>query len=143
MDNTFKQDLLASAKHLNQKLALDPTEDDIENLLNPLDINDIVINPTGACPIHFSYNYNNIDFTYGQNLAQSEGKLQASIRAFHNKPKAYLSVGSSVLNISSNSDISITLKQGCPCPLDKIVQLTEQLEENVYETLDNLGLLAY
>ena len=143
MDNTFKQDLLASAKHLNQKLALDPTEDDIENLLKPLDIDDIVINPTGACPIHFSYNYNNVDFTYGQNLAQSEGKLQASIRAFHNKPKAYLSVGSSVLSISSNSDISITVKQACSCPLNKIVQLTEQLEEDIYDTLDNIGLIAY
>lgn len=143
MDNTFKQDLLASAKHLNQKLALDPTEDDIENLLKPLDIDDIVINPTGAYPIHFSYNYNNVNFTYGQNLAQSEGKLQASIRAFHNKPKAYLSVGSSVLSISSDSDISITVKQACSCPLDEIVQLTKQLKEEVYETLDNLGLLAY
>lgn len=143
MDNTFKQDLLASAKHLNQKLALDPTEDDIENLLNPLDIDNIVINPTGTCPIHFSYNYNNVDFTYGQNLAQSEGKLQANIRAFHNKPKAYLSVGSSVLSISSNSDISITVKQACSCPLNKIVQLTEQLEEDIYDTLDNLELLTY
>ena len=143
MDNTFKQDLLASAKHLNQKLALDPTQDNIENLLKPLDINDIVINPTGACPIHFSYNYNNIDFTYGQNLAQSEGKRQASIRAFHNKPKAYLSVGSSVLSISSDSNISITVKQTCSCPLDKIVQLTEQLEKDIYDTLDNLGLIAY
>lgn len=143
MDNIFMQNLIKDAKHLNQKLVSNPTEEDIENLLNPLDIDDIVINPTGACPIHFSYNYNNIDFTYGQNLAQSEGKLQASIRAFHNKPKAYLSVGSSVLSIASNSNISITVKQACSCPLDKIVQLTEQLEEDVYETLDNLGLLAY
>lgn len=143
MDNIYLENLIKSAKHLNQKLALNPTEDYIEKLLNPLNIDDIVINPTGACPIHFSYNYNNIDFTYGQNLAQSEGKLQASIRAFHNKPKAYLSVGSSVLSISSNSDISITVKQACSCPLDKIVQLTEQLEEDVYETLDNLGLLTY
>lgn len=143
MNNTFKQDLLTSAKHLNQKLVSNPTEEDIENLLNPLDIDDIVINPTGACPIHFSYNYNNIDFTYGQNLAQSEGKLQASIRAFHNKPKAYLSVGSSVLIIASNSNISITVKQTCSCPLDKIVQVTEQLEEDIYDTLDNLGLLTY
>ena len=116
MDNIFKQNLLASANHLDQELALNPTEEYIEKLLNPLDIDDIVINPTGACPIHFSYNYNNVDFTYGQNLAQSEGKLQASIRAFHNKPKAYLSVGSSVLSISSDSDISITnpRSQGCP-----------------------------
>lgn len=143
MDNIFMQNLIKDAKHLNQKLALDPTQDDIKNLLKPLDIDDIVINPTGACPIHFSYNYNNVDFTYGQNLAQSEGKLQASIRAFHNKPKAYLSVGNSVLSISSNSDISITIKQACSCPLNEIVQLTEQLEEDVYDTLDNLGLLAY
>lgn len=143
MDNSFKQDLLASAKHLDQKLALNPTEEDIENLLSPLDIDDILINPTGACPIHFSYNYNNIDFTYGQNLTQSEGKLQASIHAFHNKPKAYLNVGNSVLSISSDSDISITIKQACSCPLDEIVQLTEQLEEDVYDTLDNLGLLTY
>ena len=143
MDNIYLEKLIKSAKHLNQKLALDPTEDDIEKLLDPLDIDDIVINPTGACPIHFSYNYNNVDFTYGQNLAQSEGKLQASIRAFHNKPKAYLSVGSSVLSISSNSDISITVKQACSCPLNKIIQLTEQLEEDIYDTLDNLGLLTY
>ena len=143
MNNIYLQNLIKSAKHLDQELALNPTEEDIENLLNPLDINDIVINPTGACPIHFSYNYNNIDFTYGQNLAQSEGKLQANIRAFHNKPKAYLSVGSSVLSISSDSNISITVKQTCSCPLNKIVQLTEQLEEDIYDTLDNLGLLTY
>lgn len=143
MDNIFMQNLIKDAKHLNQKLALDPTEDEIEKLLDPLDIDDIVINPTGACPIHFSYNYNNVNFTYGQNLAQSEGKLQASIRAFHNKPKAYLNVGSNVLSISSDSDISITVKQTCSCPLDEIVQLTEQLEEDIYDTLDNLGLLTY
>lgn len=143
MDNIYLKNLIKSTKHLNQELALNPTEESIENLLKPLDIDDIVINPTGACPIHFSYNYNNIDFTYGQNLAQSEGKLQASIRAFHNKPKAYLSVGSSILNISSDSNISITVKQACSCPLNKIVQLTEQLEEDIYDTLDNLGLLAY
>ena len=143
MDNIFKQNLLASANHLDQELALNPTKEYIEKLLNPLNIDDIVINPTGACPIHFSYNYNNVDFTYGQNLAQSEGKLQASIRAFHNKPKAYLSVGSSVLSISSDSDISITVKQACSCPLNEIVQLTEQLEEDIYDTLDNLGLIAY
>lgn len=143
MNNIYLQNLIKSAKHLNQELALNSTEESIENLLKPLDIDDILINPTGACPIHFSYNYNNIDFTYGQNLAQSEGKLQASIRAFHNKPKAYLSVGSSVLSISSDSNISITVKQACSCPLNKIVQLTEQLEEDIYDTLDNLDLIAY
>lgn len=143
MDNIYSEKLLKSAKHLDQELALNPTEDYIEKLLNPLDIDDIVINPTGACPIHFSYNYNNIDFTYGQHLSQSEGKLQASIRAFHNKPKAYLNVANSVLSISSDSNISITLKQGCPCSFENIVQLTEALEENVYDTLDDLGLIAY
>lgn len=143
MDNIYLQNLIKSAKHLNQKLALNPTEEDIENLLNPLDIDDIVINPTVSNPIQFSYSYNNIDFTFVQHLSESQGRLQASIFAFHNKPKAYLSVGSSLLSISSDSDISITVKQACSCPLDNIVQLTEQLKEDVYDTLDNLGLLAY
>lgn len=143
MDNIYLQNLIKSAKHLNQKLALNPTEEDIENLLNPLDIDDIVINPTVSNPIQFSYSYNNIDFTFVQHLSESQGRLQASICAFHNKPKAYLSVGSSLLSISSDSDISITVKQACSCPLDNIVQLTEQLKEDVYDTLDNLGLLAY
>jgi len=67
----------------------------------------------------------------------------ASICAFHNKSKAYLNVDNSLLSVSSDSNISITIKQGSPCPLDKIVQLTEQLEEDVYNTLDNLGLIAY
>ena len=88
MDNIYLQNLIKSAKHLNQKLALNPTEEDIENLLNPLDIDDILINPTGACPIHFSYNYNNIDFTNprsqgcprfqsGEELVNSVGKINA------------------------------------------------------------------
>lgn len=143
MDNTFKQKLLTSANHLNQKLALNPTEDDIENILDPLDIDDILIKPTSDHWIHFSYNYNNIDFVYEQNLLESQGRLQASIRAFHNKSKAYLNVDNSILSISSDSNISITLKQGSPCTLNNIVQLTEQLEEDIYDTLDNLGLIAY
>lgn len=134
---------LKKDKTLKQKLASNPTEDDIENLLDPLDIDDILIKPTSDHWIHFSYNYNNIDFAYEQNLSESQGKLQASISAFHNKSKAYLNVDNSILSISSDSDISITLKQGSPCYLDNITQLTEQLEENIYDTLDNLGLIAY
>lgn len=134
---------LKKDKTLKQKLASNPTEDDIENLLDPLDIDDILIKPTSDHWIHFSYNYNNIDFAYEQNLLESQGRLQASIRAFHNKSKAYLNVDNSILSISSDSNISITLKQGSPCTLNNIVQLTEQLEEDVYDTLDNLGLIAY
>lgn len=130
-------------KTLNQKLASNPTEDDIENLLDPLDIDDILIKPTSDHWIHFSYNYNNIDFAYEQNLSESQGRLQASICAFHNKPKAYLNIDNSILSISSDSNISITIKQSSPCSLNDIVQLTEQLEEDVYDTLDNLGLIAY
>lgn len=143
MNNNFKQDLLASAKHLNQNLMSNLTENDIENLLDPLDIDDILVKSTSDHWIHFSYNYNNIDFAYEQNLSESQGRLQASICAFHNKSKAYLTVDNSILSISSDSNISITLKQGSPCPLDDIVQLTEQLEEDIYDTLDNLGLIAY
>lgn len=142
MDNIFMQNLIKNAKHLNQKLMSNPTEDDIENLLDPLDIDDILVKPTSDHWIHFSYNYN-IDFAYEQNLSESQGRLQASIRAFHNKSKAYLNVDNSILSISSDSNISITLKQGSPCTLNNIVQLTEQLEEDVYDTLDNLGLIAY
>ena len=143
MDNIFMQNLIKDAKHLNQELALNPTEESIENLLKPLDIGDIVINPTVTNPIQFSYSYNNIDFTFVQHLSETQGKLEAKICAFHNKPKAYLIVRHGTLNISSDSDISITLKQNTSCCLDDIVQLTEQLEKDVYDTLDNLGLLAY
>lgn len=134
---------LKKDKTLKQKLASNPTEDDIENLLDPLDIDDILIKPTNNQWIHFSYNYNNVDFAYEQNLSETQGRLMASIRASHNKSKAYLNVDNSILSISSDSNISITIKQGSPCSLDNIVQLTEQLEENVYDTLDNLGLIAY
>ena len=137
------QNLIKDAKHLNQKLMSNPTEDDIENILDPLDIDDILVKPTSDHWIHFSYNYNNIDFAYEQNLLESQGRLQASISAFHNKSKAYLNVDNSILSISSDSNISITLKQGSPCTLNNIVQLTEQLEEDVYDTLDDLGLIAY
>lgn len=143
MDNTFKQNLITSANHLNQKLAPNPTEDDIENLLNPLDIDDILVKATSNHWIHFSYNYNNIDFAYEQNLLESQGRLQASICAFHNKSKAYLNVDNSILSVSSDNNISITIKQGSLCSLDDIVQLTEHLEEDIYDTLDNLGLIAY
>lgn len=143
MNNNFKQDLLASSKHLNQKLALNPTEDDIENILDPLDIDDILVKPTSDHWIHFSYNYNNIDFAYEQNLLESQGRLQASIRAFHNKPRAYLIVRHGTLNISSDSNISITLKQDSSCCLDDIVQLTENLKDDIYDTLDDLGLIRY
>ena len=134
---------LKKDKTLKQKLMSNPTEDDIENLLDPLDIDDILVKPTSDHWIHFRYTYNNIDFAYEQNLLESQGRLQASIRAFHNKSKAYLNVDNSILSISSDSNISITIKQGSPCSLNNITQLTEQLEEDVYDTLDNLGLIAY
>lgn len=134
---------LKKTNRLNQKLTPNLTEDDIENLLNPLDIDDILIRPTVTHWIHFNYNYNNIDFAYEQNLSESQGRLQASIRAFHNKSKAYLNVDNSILSISSDSNISITVKQGSPCSLNNIAQLTEQLEEDIYDTLDSLDLIAY
>lgn len=134
---------LKKNKTLKQNLMSNLTENDIENILDPLDIDDILIRPTNTSWIHFSYNYNNIDFAYEQNLLESQGRLMASIRAFHNKSKAYLNIDNSILSISSDSDISITLKQGSPCSLDDIVQLTEHLKEDVYNTLDNLGLIAY
>ena len=143
MDNIFLQNLIKSANHLNQELALNPTENYIEKLLNPLDIDDIVINPTVSNPIQFGYSYNNLDFTFVQHLSETQGKLEAKICAFHNKPKAYLIVGHSSLNISSDSNISITLKQGSPCRLEEIVQLTESLKDDVYNTLDDLGLIPY
>lgn len=142
-DNNKYLNYLKKDKTLKQKLTSNPTEDDIENLLDPLDIDDILIKPTNTSWIHFSYNYNNIDFAYEQNLSESQGRLIASIRAFHNKSKAYLNVDNSILSISSDSNISITIKQGSPCTLNNIVQLTEQLEEDIYDTLDNLGLIAY
>lgn len=37
---------LKKDKQLNQKLASNPTEDDIENILDPLDIDDILVKPT-------------------------------------------------------------------------------------------------
>lgn len=131
---------LKKDKTLKQKLASNPTEDDIENRLDPLDIDDILIKPTNTSWIHFSYNYNNIDFAYKQNLSESHGRLLASIRTSHNKSKAYLNVDNSILSISSDSNISITLKQESPCSLNNIAQLTEQLEENIYDTFDDLRL---
>lgn len=128
---------------LSNKNSLHPTENDIENILDPLDIDDILVKPTSDHWIHFSYNYNNIDFAYEQNLSESQGRLQASICAFHNKPKAYLNVDNSLLSISSDSNINIRIKQGSSCNLNDIVQLTEHLEEDIYNTLDNLGLIAY
>lgn len=143
MNNIYLQNLIKNAKHLNQELALNPTEESIENLLKPLDIDDIVINPTVANPIQFSYSYNNIDFTFVQHLSEAQGNLEAKICAFHNKPKAYLIVRHGTLNISSDSNISITLKQDSSCCLDDIVQLTENLKDDVYRTLDDLGLIPY
>lgn len=93
--------------------------------------------------LHFSYNYNNVDFAYEQNLSESQGRLQASICAVHNKPKAHLTVDNSLLSISSDSNINIRIKQGSSCNLNDIVQLTEHLEEDIYNTLDSLGLIAY
>lgn len=151
-DNNLKQNqqeideyrsYLKKTNRLNQKLMSNLTEDDIENLLDPLDIDDILIRPTITHWIHFSYNYNNIDFAYEQNLSESQGRLLASICAFHDKSKAYLNVDNSLLSISSDSNINITIKQDSSCSLDNIAQLTEKLEEDVYETLDNLGLIAH
>lgn len=143
MDNIYLEKLIKDAKHLNQKLALDPTKDDIKKLLNPLDIDDVVINPTVGNPIQFSYSYNNIGFTFVQHLSETQGKLEAKICAFHNKPKAYLNVRHSILSISSDSNITITIKQCSSCSLDEIVQLTKSLEDDVYCTLDDLGLIPY
>lgn len=134
---------LKKANRLNRKLVSNPTEEDIENLLDPLDIDDILINPTNSHWIHFNYNYNNVDFAYEQNLSESQGRLQASICAFHNKPKAHLTVDNSLLSISSDSNINIRIKQGFSCNLNDIVQLTEHLEEDIYNTLDSLDLIAY
>lgn len=103
---------LKKNKTLKQNLMSNLTENDIENILDPLDIDDILIRPTNTSWIHFSYNYNNIDFAYEQNLLESQGRLMASIRAFHNKSKAYLNIDNSILSISSDSDISVTPHAG-------------------------------
>ena len=54
---------LKKDKTLKQKLASNPTEDDIKNILDPLDIDDILVKPASDHWIHFSHSYNNIDFT--------------------------------------------------------------------------------
>ncbi len=51
---------LEKTNRLNQNL----TKEDIENLLDPLYIGDILVKSTSDHWIHFSYNYNNIDFAY-------------------------------------------------------------------------------
>lgn len=147
-DNNLKQNQQEINEYLNHlektnRLNQNLTKEDVENLLDPLYIGNILIKPTSDHWIHFSYNYNNIDFAYEQNLSESQGRLQASICAFHNKPKAYLNVDNSLLSISSDSNINIRIKQGSSCNLNDIVQLTEHLEEDIYNTLDSLGLIAY
>ena len=120
------------------------TEDDVIELLKPLTINDILIS-TKPYYLEINYFYNNINFTYTQTSPDHKGTLQACIRAIHNKETACLDIGDSILYVSSNSTdtFDIKLMQDNACSLKNIKNITEQLEEDVYETLDNLGLLTY
>lgn len=119
------------------------TEDDVITLLKPLDIDDIVIS-TEPYHLKINYLYNNLNFVYTQVSPNLKGDLKASICAFHNKPKAYLNLGRRrLLSITSDSNISITLTQEEPCSLKTIKGITEYLEEEIYDKLDDLGLIAY
>lgn len=119
------------------------TEDDVVTLLKPLDIDNIVIS-TEPYYLKISYLYNNLNFVYTQVSPNFKGDLKASICTFHNKSKAYLNLGHRrLLNIASDSNISITLTQEEPCSLKNIKDITEYLEEEVYDELDDLGLIAY
>lgn len=120
------------------------TEDDVLTLLKPLTIDNITI-ATKPDYLEINYSYNNIDFTYTQPSPDYKGSLQACIRAVNNKKTAGLDIGHSILYISSNSTdtFDITLIQDSPCPLENIKNITEQLEESIYEKLDSFNLLAY
>jgi hypothetical protein len=68
-DNNLKQNQQEIDEYLNHlektnRLNQNLTKEDIENLLDPIDIDDILIRPTSDHWIHFNYNYNNIDFAY-------------------------------------------------------------------------------
>lgn len=117
-------------------------EKDISALLEPLDIDDIIIS-TERHHLKINYSYCNLNFVYAQETPNVEGNLQASIRAFHNKSKAHLSVNHSLLSISSDSNIDIVLEQNNTCILNNIRYMTESLKDDIYETLDNLGLIPY
>lgn len=120
------------------------TKDDVLTLLKPLSVDDIDIS-TKPYYLEINYLYNNINFKYVQTDPKYEGNLQASIRATHDKERACLDIGHSILYISSNSTdtFDITLIQDNPCSLENIKTITEQLEESVYEKLDSFNLLAY
>lgn len=120
------------------------TEDDVIELLKPLTINDILIS-TKPYYLEINYFYNNINFTYTQTSPDHKGTLQACIRAIHNKETACLDIGDSILYVSSNSTdtFDIKLMQDNTCSLKNIKNITEQLEESIYEKLDSFNLLAY
>lgn len=119
-------------------------EDDVLTLLKPLSVDDIDIS-TKSYYLEINYLYNNINFKYVQTDPKYEGNLQASIRAINNKETAGLDIGHSILYISSNSTdtFDITLIQNSPCSLENIKNITEQLEESIYEKLDSFNLIAY
>ena len=120
------------------------TEDNVLTLLKPLTVDDIAIS-TKPYYLEIDYLYNNINFKYVQTDPNYEGNLQASIHAVNNKETTCLDIGDSILYISSNSinTFDITLMQENPCSLENIKNITEQLEESVYEKLDSFNLLAY
>ena len=119
-------------------------EDDVLTLLKPLSVDDIDIS-TKPYYLEINYLYNNINFKYVQTDPKYEGNLQASIRAVNNKETAGLDIGHSILYVSSNNTdtFNITLIQDNPCSLKNIKNITEQLEESVYEKLDSFNLIAY
>lgn len=120
------------------------TKDNVLTLLKPLSVDDIVIS-TKPYYLEIDYLYNNINFKYVQTNPNYKGTLQVSIRAVNNKETACLDIGHSILYISSDSidTFNITLMQDSPCSLKNIKNITEQLEESIYEKLDSFNLLAY
>lgn len=120
------------------------TEDDVIELLKPLTINDILIS-TKPYYLEINYFYNNINFTYTQTSPHLKGTLQACIRAISDKETACLDIGHSILYVSSNSTdtFDIKLMQDSACSLENIKNITEQLEESIYEKLNSFNLLAY
>lgn len=120
------------------------TKDDVITLLKPLSVDDIDIS-TKPYYLEINYLYNNINFKYVQTNPDYKGSLQASIHADNNKETACLDIGDSILYISSNSinTFDIKLVQDNPCSLKNIKNITEQLEESIYEKLDSFNLLAY
>lgn len=122
------------------------TEDNIIALLKPLAINDIVISTISTKPdyLEINYRYNNINFRYLQSDPKFKGNLQASIQACQDKVNAYLTLDyHHILNVSADNNLSVTLIQDSSCFLNNIKNLTEQLEEDLYKTLDDFNLTAY